>query len=154
MPKAIDQTDLLILAALRQNARISLAELGAEISLSGPATGERIRRLQDAGVIKGFTAEISPKALGFTLQAVVRIRPRPGFLHTVEQMIHDEPRFTDCDKVTGEDCFVVRLLLREIEELDPILEPFHERANTNTSMIKSAPFRDRLPILEPPDLRA
>lgn len=153
MSKPLDETDLLILTALRQNARISLAELGAQIGLSGPATGERLRRLQDSGVITGFGAEVSPKALGYTLQAVVRIVPRPGFLKTVEQMIVDEPRFTDCDKVTGEDCFIARLVLRDIEELDPLLEPFHDRAKTNTSIVKSVAFRDRLPILDTPATR-
>ena len=149
MRKVIDKIDIQILQELEVNARASIAEIGKSVGLSGPATGERVRRLQDAGIIRSFTVLIDQTALGYTLEAIVRIKPRPGFLHIVEKMIVDEPRFTNCDKVTGEDCFIARLALMSVSELDDLLLPMHERAETHTSIVKSSLLRNRPPDLNP-----
>ncbi len=142
----IDETDRLLVRLLSENARMPVSELAKKVGLSGPSTSERIRRLENNGIISGFTVELDLAALGFPLQAIVRIKPRPGNMHIVENMILDEPGFLDCDKVTGDDCFVTRLALRSIADLDPILLPFHEKAETNTAIIKSSPFRGRIPV--------
>lgn len=142
----IDDTDRLIVRLLCENARMPVSELARKVGLSGPSTSERIRRLENNGIIARFTAELDLEALGYPLQAIVRIKPRPGNMHIVEDMILNEPGFLDCDKVTGEDCFVTRLALRSIADLDPVLLPFHERAETNTAIIKSSPFRSRMPV--------
>jgi Lrp/AsnC family leucine-responsive transcriptional regulator len=83
------------------------------------------------------------------MEAIVRIKPRSRQMHLVEQMIRDEPRFTACDRVTGEDCFVARLALVSVAELDEILLPLHERAETHTSIVKSSLLRARMPDLAP-----
>ncbi len=142
----LNDKDHLILKLLSEDARMPVSELSRRIGLSGPSTAERIRRLEDKHVISRFTLELDLAALGYPLQAIVRIKPRPGNMHVVEQMISDEPGFLDCDKVTGDDCFVTRLALHSIADLDPILLPFHEKAETNTAIIKSSPFRGRMPI--------
>jgi Lrp/AsnC family transcriptional regulator, leucine-responsive regulatory protein len=146
--KPIDPVDSRIIEALVQNARIAVSDLAKEIGMSAPSITERIRRLEAAGIVQGYTVEIDPKALGFTLAAIVRIKPRPGQLHLVERMIQDEPRFLWCDKVTGDDCFIARLCLSSIDELDPLLDPLHERAETSTAIVKSSPVRPRLPPLQ------
>ncbi|MEQ8738573.1 MAG: Lrp/AsnC family transcriptional regulator [Hoeflea sp.] len=142
----MDEKDRLIIAHLREDARMPVSELAKRVGLSGPSTSERMRRRESNGVIDRYTVDLDFEALGFVLQAIVRIKPRPGNLHIVEDMIMNEARFIDCDKVTGEDCFVTRLALRSIAELDPLLLPFHDRAETNTAIIKSSPLRGRLPV--------
>lgn len=142
----MDEKDRLIIAHLREDARMPVSELAKRVDLSGPSTSERMRRLESNGVIDRYTVDLDLEALGFVLQAIVRIKPRPGNLHIVEDMIMNEARFIDCDKVTGEDCFVTRLALRSIAELDPLLLPFHDRAETNTAIIKSSPLRGRVPV--------
>ncbi len=149
MMKAIDEIDQGIISVLEQDGRASLAEIGKVVGLSGPAVGERLRRLQSDGVIDGFTVRVDTKALGYTLEAIVRIKPRSKQLHNVEQMIRDEPRFTSCDRVTGDDCFIARLALVSVAELDDILLPLHERAETHTSIVKSSLLRNRMPSLSP-----
>ena len=149
MSKTLDQLDCAIIAILDGDGRASLAEIGKQVGLSGPAVGERLRRLREDGFIAGFGARIDLRALGYALQALVRIKPRSGQLHIVEQMILEEPRFLSCDRVTGEDCFVARLALREVAELDEVLLPLHDRAETNTSVVKSSIFPERLPPIEP-----
>ncbi|WP_299474477.1 Lrp/AsnC family transcriptional regulator [uncultured Roseibium sp.] len=148
MSKDLDQTDRRIVEILDVHGRTSLADIGKEVGLSGPAVGERLRGLQERGFVIGFGARIDLRRFGYTIQALVRIKPRSGQLHTVEKMIQEEPRFTSCDRVTGDDCYVARLLLRDVAELDDILLPFHDRAETNTSIVKSFVFENRLPPLD------
>ncbi|KXF75640.1 AsnC family transcriptional regulator [Paramesorhizobium deserti] len=143
----LDDLDRRLLDILSANARISLKELAQEAGLSSPSTADRLRRLEDRGVITGFTVDVSPAALGYSLQAIVRVRPMPGMLHIVEKLIRDTPEFIECDKVTGEDCFIAKLLVRDMEQLDGILDRVAERAETNTSIVKSSPVKRRLPPL-------
>ena len=141
----LDEIDQSLIALLADNARLSTAELARSVGLSAPSVAERLRRLEEDGVVKAYTVELDPKALGYTLTAIVRIRPLPGQLHTVERLLVESPEVVECDKVTGEDCFVARYLLRSIEELDPILERIAQRAQTSTSIVKASPVKRRLP---------
>ncbi|HEV7435357.1 MAG TPA: Lrp/AsnC family transcriptional regulator [Pseudorhizobium sp.] len=140
----LDSIDQKIVALLSKDARMSLKELASQIDLSAPSTSERIRRLEERGVIRGFTVELDPKSIGYTLQAIVRIRPLPGKLHIVQKLIDDIPEITECDKVTGEDCFFARLHLRSIEDLDGILDRISDKAETNTAIVKAQPVSRRL----------
>jgi len=143
----LDEIDQRMLEALARNARISLKELAEAAGLSSPSAAERLRRLEERGIISAFTVDIAPEAIGYPLQAIVRIRPLPGQLHVVERIIQDTPEFIECDKVTGDDCFIGRLVVRSMGELDGILDRITERAETNTSMIKATPVKRRLPPL-------
>lgn len=143
----LDETDQRMLEALARNARISLKELAEAAGLSSPSAAERLRRLEERGVISAFTVDIAPEAIGYPMQAIVRIRPLPGQLHVVERIIQQTPEFIECDKVTGDDCFIGRLVVRSMGELDGILDKITERAETNTSMIKATPVKRRLPPL-------
>jgi Lrp/AsnC family leucine-responsive transcriptional regulator len=146
--KMIDEMDRRLIEALRHNARMSLKELAEQAGLSSPSAAERIRRLQERGVIRGFTVEIDPAALGFPLQAIVRIRPLPGKLHMVEKLIQETPQIVECDKVTGDDCFVARLHVRSMQEIDSILDRIADKASTSTSMVKSQTIARRPPPLD------
>ena len=148
MSKAPDEIDCRIIEILERQGRSSISDVGKEVGLSAPAVGERLRSLQSNGYITGFAAQFDLRKFGYAIQALVRVKPRSGQLHIVERMIEEEDRFISCHRVTGDDCYVGRLLLKEISELDEILLPFHDRAETNTSIIKSIMFEDRLPKLE------
>lgn len=143
----LDEVDRRILEILAVNARVSLKELALEAGLSSPSAAERLRKLEERGVINGFTVSVNPARLGYPLQAVVRVRPMPGMLHIVERLIQETPEIVECDKITGDDCFVARLLVRDMEELDTILDRIAEKAQTNTSIVKSTPVKRRLPPL-------
>ncbi|MGR3804417.1 Lrp/AsnC family transcriptional regulator [Marinibacterium profundimaris] len=145
----MDQTDCRIIELLDADGRLSLADIGKEVDLTGPAVGERLRHLREQGYITGFGARLDLRALGYSIQALVRIKPRSGQLHAVEKMIQEQPRFMSCDRVTGDDCYVTRLAIADVSELDDILLPFHERAETHTSIVKSSIFEPRLPPLRP-----
>ncbi len=143
----LDDIDRRLLEILIKDARISLKELAAQVGLSSPSVSERVRRLEERGVIRGFTVEIDPQALGYQLEAIVRIRPLPGKLHIVQKLIGEMPEFGECDKVTGDDCFVARLYIRSIERLDGILDHIADKAETSTAIVKSKPIQRRPPPL-------
>lgn len=142
-----DDIDRHILAILAVDARISLKVLSGKIGLSSPSTAERVKRLEERGVINGYTMNANLPALGYTLQGLVRMKPLPGMLHKVEKMIQAIPECIECDKITGEDCFIIRLVIRSIEQLDEILDELAEFAQCNTSIVKSTPVKRRLPPL-------
>ncbi|RTZ47852.1 Lrp/AsnC family transcriptional regulator [Candidimonas sp. SYP-B2681] len=144
MPDEIDRN---IIAALMEDSRLSLKALARISGLSSPSVAERLRRLEEKGVLTGYTVNVDPRAFGYFLQAIVRIRPLPGQLHIVERQIQAIPEFTECDKVTGEDCFIARLNVRSMEQLDAILDTLSNQAETNTAIVKTTPVKRRLPPL-------
>ncbi|WP_312177773.1 Lrp/AsnC family transcriptional regulator [Pseudescherichia sp.] len=145
MDYLIDDIDRQIVGCLAEDARMSLKMLSARVGLTSPSTAERVRRLEERGVIQGYGAHVNLAAMGYTLQALVRVRPMPGMLHKVDKMIQAIPECIECDKVTGEDCFVMRLVVRSIEQLDELLDGLAEYAQSNTAIVKSSPVKRRLP---------
>jgi Lrp/AsnC family transcriptional regulator, leucine-responsive regulatory protein len=147
----IDPADRLLLEALSRDARMSLKALAAHAGLSSPSAAERIRKLEERGVIRGYAADIDPAALGYTLEAVVRIRPLPGKLHVVQKLIEETPAISACDKVTGDDCFVARLHARSMAELDAALDRIADKASTSTSLVKARTVERRPPPFDAGD---
>jgi Lrp/AsnC family leucine-responsive transcriptional regulator len=145
---AVDSIDAHILGALDADARLSMSELGRMVGMSAPSVSDRVRRLEAAGIIRGFTLDVDSRALGYQIRALVRIRPLPGKLHLVEKLIQDTPQFIECDKITGDDPFLARLVVRSIEEMDDVLEALSDHAVTSTAVIKASSVRRRLPPLE------
>lgn len=143
----LDEVDRRILEILSEDARILLKDLAQQVRLSSPSVSERLRRLEERGVIRSFTIDIDPRALGYVFQAIVRIRPLPGKLHIVEKLLREIPELVECDKVTGDDCFIARLHLRSMEQLDQILDLVAEQAETSTSVVKAQPVKRRMPPL-------
>ncbi|MBV9194197.1 MAG: Lrp/AsnC family transcriptional regulator [Solirubrobacterales bacterium] len=138
-----------ILEEVQEDARVSLAELGRRINLSPAAVAERLARLEQAGVITGYRAEINPKAVGYAVTAVVRVRPGMGQLPKIPDIARQTPEVTECYRVTGEDCFLMTLHLRQIDELEAILDRFAPYGQTTTSIVHSAPVPPRaLPLRE------
>jgi Lrp/AsnC family transcriptional regulator, leucine-responsive regulatory protein len=141
--KLLDAVGLRILAELEADGRLSLADLGRRIGMSAPAVADRVQRLERAGVIVGYRAEIDPKALGYAVAAIVRIRPAPGQLRRIPEVAAETPEVVECYRITGEDCFLMKLHLREMEDLEEILDRFTPYGLTTTSIIHSAPVPRR-----------
>lgn len=144
----LDGIDRRLVQLLTANARTTTADLARQVGMSAPSVADRLRRLEESGVVRGYTLDIDPAALGYTLAAIARIRPLPGQLRRVEQLIAEIGEVVECDKVTGDDCFIARLVLKSIGQLDGILDRITEYAETNTAIVKSSPVRRRLPPLQ------
>lgn len=141
----LDDTDRRIIGELTVDGRVSLAELGRRVSLSPPAVSERLRRLEQTGVITGYRAEIDPRALGYQLTAIVRVKPAVRQLSKVAELAAEIPQVEECLRITGEDCFYVKLHLRSIEELPTVLDRFLLYGETTTSIVNATPVLRRDP---------
>jgi Lrp/AsnC family transcriptional regulator, leucine-responsive regulatory protein len=141
----LDAVNRAILEELQRDARLSMAELGRRVNLSPPAVAERVQRLEREGVIRGYHAEIDPTKLGYTVAAVVRVAPATRQLEKIRQVARDTPQVVECHRITGEDCFFLKLHLRSIDELEPLLDRFTPYGRTTTSIIHSSPV-DRRPL--------
>jgi Lrp/AsnC family transcriptional regulator, leucine-responsive regulatory protein len=144
----LDSTDRKILGALTSDGRVSLAELGRRVNLSSPAVAERVRRLERVGVITGYRAEVDPRLLGFQLTAIVRIKPAPGQLPRIPELAAAIPQISECHRITGEDCFYMKVYLRSIEELSGLLDRFLAFGETTTSLVNASPIPRRDPPLD------
>ncbi|MGH7881188.1 MAG: Lrp/AsnC family transcriptional regulator [Candidatus Binataceae bacterium] len=141
----LDTVDAKLLAALIANARISNAELARLVKLSGPSVADRLRRLEEAGVVAGYSVRINPAALGLPIAAWLRIRPTPGQLPKVADILRGLPEIVECDRVTGEDCFIARAHVKTVNDLERLIDKIIPFAMTNTSIIQSSPVERRLP---------
>lgn len=129
-----------ILNELQHNPRLTMKELGRRIGMSSPATTERVRRMEESGVIRGYRLDVNPVALGLPIAAYVRIRPNPGQLPRIAELAQQIPEVVECYRVTGEDCFFIKVYLPSMDQLDKILDRFLIYGMTTTSIIQSSPI--------------
>jgi Lrp/AsnC family leucine-responsive transcriptional regulator len=146
----LDPIDHKIISELSTDARISFAELGRRTNLSSPAVTERVKRLEQAGVITGYRAQVDPRALGYQLTAIVRVKPAVRQLTKIAELAQQIPQVEECLRITGEDCFYIKLHLGSIEELPEVLDRFLLYGETTTSIVNATPVPRRDP---PPNER-
>ncbi len=143
----LDEINRRLIEELQRDGRVAFAELGRRVGLSAPAVAERVGRLERDGVITGYRAIVDPRAIGYALAAVVRVRPFARQIHKIPEVAADTPEVVECERITGEDCFLLRLHVREMEDLEPVLDRFTPFGQTTTSIVHSAPVARRaLPL--------
>lgn len=133
MNQKIDNFDQKILQLLQQDARISHAEIGRQVHLSQPAVSERIKRLEAAGVIRGYRADINPRALGYQITAMIRISTQQG--RPYAEFVARCPEIIDCYTVTGEDGAVMRVLATDVEHLQRVINELNAFGSTSTAIV-------------------
>jgi len=142
-----DPRNLELLRLLLDDPRMGTSELARRVGMSAPAVRERVLRLEDAGVIAGYRLELDPRALGYPVCAYVRVRPAPGQLAKVAELARRLPQVVECHRVTGEDCFVLKVFLPALDQLDEVLDQFLAHGQTTTSIVQSTPVPPRtLPL--------
>lgn len=144
---ALDEVNVRILEELRRDPRLTMTALGRRIGMSAPAVTERVRRLEEVGIIRGYRLDLDAAALGLPLTAYIRIRPDPGQLPRVAELARSIPEVVECHRITGEDCFIVKAHFPAIDQLDRLLDQFLVYGNTTTSIVQSTPVSLRLPPL-------
>jgi len=143
----LDEVNLRLIGELQADARVSLAELGRRVGLSPPAVGERLQRLRDDGIITGYRTEVDPRALGFALSVVLRVRPAPRQLAKVGEVARESAEIVECHRITGEDCFFMKLHVRDVGHLEEVIDRFLPFGQTTTSIIQSSPVAARVVAL-------
>ncbi|MES2047886.1 MAG: Lrp/AsnC family transcriptional regulator [Pseudomonadota bacterium] len=149
MNQKIDNFDQKILQLLQQDARISHAEVGRQVHLSQPAVSERIKRLEAAGVIRGYRADINPKALGYQITAMIRISTQQG--RPYAEFVARCPEIIDCYTVTGEDGAVMRVLATDVEHLQRVINELNAFGSTSTAIVLTTHVAGK-PISVPKEL--
>ena len=134
-----DERNVELLNLLSADPRMGISELARRVGMSAPAVRERVLRLEEAGVIRGYCLELDPAALGYPVAAYVRVRPAPGQLAKVAELARALPQVVECHRVTGEDCFVLKVHLPAIDNLDQVLDQFLAYGQTTTNIIQSTP---------------
>ncbi len=149
--KLLDDTGWQLLRALQQNARLSYSELGQRVGLSSPAVAERIRRMEDAGIISGYHAEINRSKLGYPITAIIRMSTSPGDQCTrFATFVQDIPEVLDCYRVTGSDSLIMKVMASSVEHLESLIDRLSAHGQLTTSMVLSAPVTKRVvtPVAE------
>jgi Lrp/AsnC family leucine-responsive transcriptional regulator len=131
----LDHKDLEILEALQANARLPLSELGRSIGLSQPAISERVKRLEEAGIIEGYSARINARALGLGLAAIIRLRTTHEHIKTCLKRFNEIPNIIEVHRVTGEDCFILKVIVEAPERLETIVDRIAGFGSVTTSVV-------------------
>lgn len=143
----LDTVNRQLLRELDAEPRITMSALARRVGMSAPAVTERVQRLERAGVITGYRTEICPAALGLPVTAFVRIRPTAGQLSKIADLAAGTPEISECHRISGEDCFLIKLHAPTIEDLETTLDRFLTYGQTITSIVVSTPVPPRtLPI--------
>ena len=134
----LDNTGWQILRVLQENARISFSELGRQVGLSAPAVAERVRKLEDAGVISGYHAAINPASVGYTVLAFIRIGSTGQNCSRCAEAIKDIQEVLECHRVTGSDSFFLKVIVPSINHLEALIDQLQPYGETTTTLVLSS----------------
>ena len=140
----MDAKDWILLKALQRDARAAYAELGRLTGLSAPAAAERVRRLEDAGIIRGYHAEVEPAALGLAMPVLIEVQVKRSDYARFHKTVQGLEPVLECHHVTGRAAFVVRAAVGSVEQLEALIGKLSAFGETATSLILSTPVRRRV----------
>ena len=141
----LDDVNRRLLDALTDDPRASAAELARQVGMSAPAVRERLTRLEQSGVIRGYRVDIDPAALGLPVAAWIRIRPGPAQLSKIAELAERTPEVSECHRISGEDCFLMKVHAPTIEAIEGVLDQFLLHGQTTSSFVVSSPVSPRRP---------
>ena len=145
----LDVTNRRLLRELHEDPRISMSGLGRRVGLSAPAVTERVQRMERAGIINGFRMDVDPAALGLPVTAFVRVRPAPGQLTRIAELAASLDQVSECHRITGEDCFLIKVHAATIAGLEELLDQFLIHGQTVSSIVVTSPVPARaLPVTD------
>ncbi|WP_344212081.1 Lrp/AsnC family transcriptional regulator [Kribbella sancticallisti] len=139
----LDELNVRLLTELTADPRLRTTELARRLGVSAPTVRERVARLEESGVIRGYRLEIDPAALGLPVGAWVRLRPGPGQIPRIIELAARTPEVVECHRISGEDCFLIRVQVAAIASLEDVLDKFLVHGQTTSSFIVSTPVEPR-----------
>ncbi len=142
---ALDEVNRRLLELLTDNPRAGVPELAKAVGMSAPAVRERVNRLHDTGVIRGYRLDVDPAALGLPVTAWVRIQPGPRQLPRIAELARATPQVSECHRISGEDCFLLKVHIPAVADLEDILDAFQLHGQTISSFVVATPVEPRSP---------
>jgi Lrp/AsnC family leucine-responsive transcriptional regulator len=148
MDKLLDEIGRQILRTLQEDARISFSELGRRVGLSSPAVAERVRRMEEAGLIQGYRAMVNLDRLGYPITAYIRMGTSGPKVREADEMVKAIPEVLECHHLTGNDCFIIKVAVSSVRHLEEVICQLGHYGQTTTSIVLSSPVTSR--AVEPP----
>lgn len=133
----IDDIDISILTELKKDARLSMRELGRLVNLSAPSVTERVKRLEDYGMIEGYTIQVNRKKLGFTMDCLIEITIQHGDHKRFKAFVENYPTVLSCYRIAGRACYMVMLTLHQLDDIETFLDEISAYASTSTHVVFS-----------------
>jgi Lrp/AsnC family transcriptional regulator, leucine-responsive regulatory protein len=136
----MDQIDIHLLELLQLDGRITLSELSKKLTLSRPSITERLKRLQEKGIIVGFSARVCPKAIGRNVIVFIQLSEIKIFSYTeFEQWIMKDPDIIECHRLTGSVSYLLKAAVTGMNHLSNLIDKLTPYGNVNTSVVLSSP---------------
>ena len=144
----LDEVNRRILTLLSEDPRQSAVELARKVGMSAPAVRERVAKLEETGVIRGYRLDVDPAALGLPVTAWVRVRPGPGQIPKIVELAARVPEVSECHRISGEDCFLMKVHVAAIDALEDVLDKFLLHGQTVSSFVVSTPVPPHTPGID------
>lgn len=142
----MDNTDYKILEILQDDGRISMKELGSKVALTSPAVAERVKKMEDSGIITGYSAIVNPKRLNKLVRAIINVGLKVSYHKSFIKLANEEKAIIECHHLTGDDCMQIKVIVEDTAELEALLDRIQEIGSTKTTIILSSPIENK-PIL-------
>ena len=142
--RVLDEVNWQILSELQEDARLSYSELGRQVGLTPPAVAERVRRLEEAGIITGYHAAIDPQRVGMQLLAFMRLSEVGDQSTRFADLVAETPEVLECHRLTGSDSYVLKVVAQSITHLEMLIDRFVPYGQVTTSLVLSSPVVRRV----------
>jgi Lrp/AsnC family transcriptional regulator, leucine-responsive regulatory protein len=141
--KPVDWIDLQILRLLEENSRLSYAELARKVKMSVPSVTDRIRKMEDSGVIEGYSIRLSPAAMGFEMLVFLRLQAAPSAYQRIQEFATNTPEILEMHHVTGAESFLIKAVVQSIGHLESLIGKLSQHGTTATSVVLSTKLENR-----------
>ena len=131
----LDPTDIAIIETLQDDGRISVSELGRKVGLSQPATSERLKRLEERGIIRAYRAVVDPASVGLNMMAIIRLRTTHEHIKACLKQFAEMPEIIEVLRLTGEDCFHLKVIVPSPAELESIVDAIARYGSVTTAIV-------------------
>lgn len=147
----MDRTDYRILEILQQDGRVSMKDLGKLVGLTAPAVSERVKKLEEAHIIKGYKAIVNASKLNKNISAFIDIAMAADKYNTFLKYAQEKNEIIECHHVTGGDCMTIKVLVSNMLDLEHLIDDIKKMGNTQTSLILSSPIESKAITVEIPE---
>jgi Lrp/AsnC family transcriptional regulator, leucine-responsive regulatory protein len=145
----LDKVGWQLLRVLQEDARLSFSELGRRVGLSSPAVAERVRRMEDAGIITGYRALVEPSKLGYPTTAFVHLKTTGEHHSRIATVAHTLAEVLECHHVTGQDSYMIKVIVSSMVHLEHVISQLRKYGETTTSIVLSSPVKAKMVMAGP-----
>lgn len=141
---SVDKIGMNILQELQMNARSSFSEIGRKVGLSSPAVAERVYKMEEAGIINGYHADINPSIFGQEMMAFITLTTQPEKYQKIYSFAEKQKKILECHHISGNESLILKVVSGSISQLNHLVEKLSEFGETRTSIVLSSPVKKKI----------